>query len=337
MELTDKYDFEEGTKLTWPLKLLFFFGGLITMSTMLVLLCVFSKETSKFFGICMMITSIVMTRIINNEKLILSVAYPLFFVGQVFTNIFIFVIGNDTWSFNNIIIINVLILTIACFFCRNHFMRQCILLAIFVLVPLTLINKKNQVFYHIFFYYAILLWGVYALTIKYDANRFEKENLYTHYIPTIRFCAALTAIGYAFTSVIFVIMGRIDTIFKTGNAGNGVFESVVCALFTFIVAYKLLSREMKGTKNFIWCIALTLLGCVASCISPNIAIAMLGLVLTYTVLDYFGVAICGLFLIFALSVFYYNLEIMLIYKSYLLMGSGVVFLSIFYFLKKLSK
>ncbi len=31
MEFTDKYDLTEGTKLTWPLKLLFYIGGQMTM------------------------------------------------------------------------------------------------------------------------------------------------------------------------------------------------------------------------------------------------------------------------------------------------------------------
>ena len=42
-------------------------------------------------------------------------------------------------------------------------------------------------------------------------------------------------------------------------------------------------------------------------------------------------------MIYALSMFYYDLNITLIYKSYLLMASGIVFLSLFYFIKKLAK
>ena len=59
MEFTDKIDFTEGTKLTWPLKILFFFGGLITMSTMLGFFALlFTNADECFiscFGICMLI------------------------------------------------------------------------------------------------------------------------------------------------------------------------------------------------------------------------------------------------------------------------------------------
>ena len=172
-------------------------------------------------------------------------------------------------------------------------------------------------------------------TIMYDADKFDKENIYAQYIPTIRFCTVVTAIGYARASA---MIGYMETLLKTDFfVSNGIVGSIICATFTFVVAYKLLSKQVKDTQKFAWSIGLIFLGCVASCISPEMALATLGLVLTYTVLDYFGVAICGLFMIYALSIFYYDLNITLIYKSYLLMASGIVFISLFYFIKKLAK
>ena len=83
MEFTDKYDLTEGTKLTWPLKLLFYIGGQITMLTLAPLvLSVDSTGAALVLGLCLIIGSIIMTRKVDNEKLILSVALPLFFSGE---------------------------------------------------------------------------------------------------------------------------------------------------------------------------------------------------------------------------------------------------------------
>lgn len=339
MEFTDKIDFTEGTKLTWPLKILFFFGGLITMSSMLGFFALlFTNADECFiscFGICMTAGAIYMTRVIDNEKLILSVASPLCLIGHFLINIGFFKIDNV----EVIIFLNILVLAIAWIFCRNHLMRQIFLLAIFALIPLVFIDLKHithSIFIHyIFFFYAVILLAVYGLTIMYDADKFDKENIYAQYIPTIRFCTVVTAIGYARASA---MIGYIDTVLGSDLFSfNGIVGSIICATFTFVVAYKLLSKQVKDTQKFTWSIALIFLGCVASCISPEMALATLGLVLTYTVLDYFGVVICGLFMIYALTMFYYDLNITLIYKSYLLMASGIVFLSLFYFIKKLAK
>lgn len=336
MELNDKYDFSEGTKLTWPLKLLFFIGGLITMSSMLGFFILLFKDAGQaafaFFGLCMLIGSIAMTRMIDSEKLILAVAYPLWLTGHLFFDFGIFDIG----SVGAIVFINICVLAIGWIFCQNHFMRQVFLLAIFILIPLIFLDIHDSIFTHyLFFYYAILLLGVYGLTIMNDADKFDKESLYANYIPTIRFCTIVTAIGYARVATIIDYFDTIreKVLFSFGN----IFEALICAIFTFVVAYILLSKQIQDTKRFYWSLGLILLGCLASCISPDIALALLGLVLAYTVLDYFGVAISGLFMIYAISMFYYDLKITLIYKSYLLMGSGIVFLSLFYFIKKLNK
>ena len=66
-------------------------------------------------------------------------------------------------------------------------------------------------------------------------------------------------------------------------------------------------------------------------------VAILGLILAYTVLDYFSIAAFGIFMAYSLGKFYYDLDMLLVHKSYLLMASGIVFLSLFYFIKKLAK
>ena len=323
MEFTDKIDFTEGTRLTWPIKLLFFIGGQIGMSTIgIPFAFLFNNAGAGFFillGLCMVVGSIVMTRAVDNEKLILAVAYPLYLSGH---GLFVggLVWGVEIENINVIVLINTLILGIEWIFCRNHFMRQVILLTIIILIPLMFIDFHDSgVSRVIFFYYAILLLVGYGLTIMYDADKFDKENIYAQYIPTIRFCTTVVSIGYALCGI------------------DSIVQSVICAIFSFSVACILLSKQMKGQNKFTLCIALIFLGCAASAITPNISLAILGLILAYTVLDYFSIAAFGIFMVYSLGKFYYDLDMLLVHKSYLLMASGIVFLSLFYFIKKLAK
>lgn len=324
MEFTDKYDYSEGTKLTWPLKLFYFIGGQIGMSLIAFFVGLFLYETMvfHFIGLCMIVGAIVMTRIVNDEKLILAVGYPLYLSGHI-----ILIIALFKMDVNLIVFINLCILIVSWIFCRNHFMRQAILLPIFLLIPWVYDEGRDyfndDIIYFVknySFYYAIFQLGIYGFTILYDANKFSKENLYVQYIPTIRFCAVMTAILYALFGI------------------DSYWQSISCAIGTFVVACVLLYKNRKDdTKKLVLSIGLVLLGCIASCVTPNISIAMLGLVLTFTVLDYFGVITFGLFMGYSISKFYYDLNMTLNHKSYLLLGCGIIFLSLFYFIKKLSK
>ncbi|MBR4970219.1 MAG: DUF4401 domain-containing protein, partial [Paludibacteraceae bacterium] len=126
MEFTDKYDLTEGTKLTWPLKLLFYIGGQITMLT-LVAPIAGSAYVALVLGLCLIIGSIIMTRKVDNEKLILSVALPLFFSGEVLSSFMLIdheMPKSAFWFFEFCVLI------VSWIFCRNHFLRQIILLSI---------------------------------------------------------------------------------------------------------------------------------------------------------------------------------------------------------------
>lgn len=323
MEFTDKYDFAEGTQLTWPLKLLFFIGGQIAMATIGgPILAIFHEAGAPFFvlvGLSMMIGSIAMTRTLDNEKLILAAAYPLFLSGDG-----LFIAGlaaarviDDAFVF---VFISLILLITAWIFCRNHLMRQFFLLAIFILFPL-LIVEGHELFQNVCFYYAILLLFIYGLTIVNDVDKYtgkcDEKSLYAQYIPTIRFCAVVVSIGYALFGI------------------DQIAQSIICALYSFVVACIILSQRMKDTQWFFLCAGVIFIGCVASGITPNISLAILGMILTFTVLDYIGVIAFGLFLIYSIGKFYYDLDMTLINKSYLLMGSGVIFLCIFFSIKKL--
>ena len=316
MEFTDKYDLTEGTKLTWPLKLLFYIGGQITMLMLapLVLMVEDSVGAVLVLGLCLIIGSIIMTRKVDNEKLILSVALPLFFSGEgLFMLIYHEMPESAFWFFE------ICVLIVSWIFCRNHFMRQLILLSIVSVFPRMFDFIGYSFLKDFSFYYSILLMVIYGLTIWFDADKFKKENLYAQYIPTLRFCIVVVAIPYA-------LLG-IDT----------VAQSIICALLSFAVALFILSKQEIGSTKKALGTALVLLGCAASCITPNVSLAVLGLILTYMVLDKFGVVAFGLFLIYSIGKFYYDMEILLSHKSYLLMGSGIIFLLLFFFINRLKK
>lgn len=319
MEFTDKYDLTEGTKLTWPLKLLFYIGGQITMLTLgapLALMVEGSASAALVLGLCLIIGSIIMTRKVDNEKLILSVALPLFFSGEVLSS---FMLINHEMPKSAFWFFEFCVLIVSWIFCRNHFMRQLILLSIVSVFPLMFDFIGYSFLIYFSFYYSILLMVIYGLTIGFDADKFKKENLYAQYIPTLRFCIVVVAIPYALLGI------------------DNVAQSIICALLSFAVALFILSKQEIGSTKKALGTALVLLGCAASCITPNVSLAVLGLILTYMVLDKFGVVAFGLFLIYSIGKFYYDMEILLSHKSYLLMGSGIIFLLLFFFINRLKK
>ena len=319
MEFTDKYDLTEGTKLTWPLKLLFYIGGQITMLMVgapLALMVEGSAGAALVMDLCLIIGSIIMTRKVDNEKLILSVALPLFFSGEVLSS---FMLINHEMPKSAFWFFEFCVLIVSWIFCRNHFLRQIILLSIVSVFPLMFEFKGYSFLKNFSFYYSILLMVIYGLTIWFDADKFKKENLYAQYIPTLRFCIVVVAIPYALLGI------------------DNVAQSIICALLSFAVALFILSKqEIVSTKKTLGT-ALVLLGCAASCVTPNVSLAVLGLILTYMVLDKFGVVAFGLFLIYSIGKFYYDMEILLSHKSYLLMGSGIIFLLLFFFINRLKK
>lgn len=319
MEFTDKYDLTEGTKLTWPLKLLFYIGGQIAMLTLgfpLALMVDGSAGAALVLGLCLIIGSIIMTRKVDNEKLILSVALPLFFSGEVLSS---FMLINHEMPKSAFWFFEFCVLIVSWIFCRNHFLRQLILLSIVSVFPLMFDFIGYSFLENFSFYYSILLMVIYGLTIWFDADKFKKENLYAQYIPTLRFCIVVVAIPYALLGI------------------DNVAQSIICALLSFAVALFILSKQEIGSTKKALGTTLVLLGCAASCVTPNVSLAVLGLILTYMVSDKFGVVALGLFLIYSIGKFYYDMEILLSHKSYLLMGGGIIFLLLFFFINRLKK
>ena len=99
------------------------------------------------------------------------------------------------------------------------------------------------------------------------------------------------------------------------------------------VASVLLQKYVKGPKFYVgWFMAV--LCCAATAVYPPMAFAFLGILLAYTMFDYVGLAIFAIAFVRAVSVFYYDLDMLLINKSYLLMASGAVFLLMFFIIKK---
>lgn len=275
-----------------------------------------SAGAALVLGLCLIIGSIIMTRKVDNEKLILSVALPLFFSGEVLSSFMLIdheMPKSAFWFFEFCVLI------VSWIFCRNHFLRQLILLSIVSVFPLMFDFIGYSFLKNFSFYYSILLMVIYGLTIWFDADKFKKENLYAQYIPTLRFCIVVVAIPYALLGI------------------DNVAQSIICALLSFAVALFILSKqEIVSTKKTLGT-ALVLLGCAASCVTPNVSLAVLGLILTYMVLNKFGVVAFGLFLIYSIGKFYYDMEILLSHKSYLLMGSGIIFLLLFFFINRLKK
>lgn len=321
MEFRDKQGEE---KLPISLKGLYFIGGLFSSCLLFLFIIIFGLKNNDaigiiILGICAIGIAICSTRIVETQKRLYAFIFPLFITGYGLVACW-FAWSYDASSFT---IFGVLLITsvISWIFCRNHVLRQCIMLTILWLIPHLFFKIKfsNNPY---FIYYAIILMGIYMLTIIHDADHIKNPNvaseIYVQYIPTIRFCTAAMAIY-------FVLAGK-----------DQLGQSILCAILSAITISIFFIKKCYGKERLIG-FALALVVFAASIVTPNIALAILGLLLTFTVLDYAGMAMFGIFLLYSIGNFYYDLDTALIHKSYVLMGSGALFLSLFFVYKKITK
>ena len=67
------------------------------------------------------------------------------------------------------------------------------------------------------------------------------------------------------------------------------------------------------------------------------AMPVAGMLLSFLILDFVGLTIFSAAFIGGISYFYYDLDMLLINKSYLLMASGALFLLMFFFIKRVTR
>lgn len=302
--------------------LLFLVGGTIIaslMGSLVVLICGSSERTVVFifFAILMLSGAVAITVKSDNEIIAMLLAYPLFITG------FVLLFAPKFHASPMIFIVEFLV-AICAFLCsKTHTIGRILLFYALVLIPIIGFSfvdfwDGGNYFVIIFsFVIALIYMGIYGTTIYPD--NFKDYPPIVRHLKTLRFSTALISTGLVFTT-----------------AQNWIVLSILLAAISMAVASVLLQKYVKGPKFYVgWVMAL--LCCAATAVYPPMAFAFLGILLAYTMFDYVGLAIFAIAFVRAVSVFYYDLDMLLINKSYLLMASGAVFLLMFFIIKRLTK
>ncbi len=313
---------KQNNKLPWGMMLLFLVGGTIIaalMGAFIVLICGSSERTVVFifFAILMLSGAVAITVKSDNEIIAMLLAYPLFITG------FVLLFAPKFHASPMIFIVEFLV-AICAFLCsKTHTIGRILLFYALVLIPIIGFSfvdfwDGENYFVIIFsFVIALIYMGIYGATIYPD--NFKDYPPIVRHLKTLRFSTALISIGLVFTT-----------------AQNWIVLSILLAAISMAVASVLLQKYVKGPKFYVgWVMAL--LCCAATAVYPPMAFAFLGILLAFAMLDYVGLAIFAIAFVRAVSVFYYDLDMLLIHKSYLLMASGAVFLLMFFIIKRLTK
>jgi uncharacterized membrane protein len=158
--------------------------------------------------------------------------------------------------------------------------------------------------------------GIFAATIK---DNWFASTAIGDYLKTIRFATAAVSVALLW------FIHRDNTAF-----------AIFFAIISFVIACILLRKYVTG-KRLIEGYVLALLCCASTAAYPAMALPITGMLLSFWLLDYVCLVIFSVAFICGISFFYYDLQMLLINKSYLLMASGALFLLAFYYIKRVTK
>jgi uncharacterized membrane protein len=158
--------------------------------------------------------------------------------------------------------------------------------------------------------------GIFAATIK---DIWFASTAIGDYLKTIRFATAAVSVALLW------FIHRDNTAF-----------AIFFAIISFVIACILLRKYVTG-KRLIEGYVLALLCCASTAAYPAMALPITGMLLSFWLLDYVCLVIFSVAFICGISFFYYDLQMLLINKSYLLMASGALFLLAFYYIKRVTK
>jgi hypothetical protein len=256
----------------------------------------------------------------NNDVQSLLVAYPLFISGFAFG----YIAGNRHLTLTLVLQFVVALLSFA--LSKIHLCRQMLLCYASVVLPLICFSY----FDHLFsgramkdgniemscFAIIVAYMCIFAATIRdnWFASIGIKDDL-----KTIRFATAAVSVALLW------FIHRDNTAF-----------AIVFAIISFVIACILLRKYVTG-KRLIEGYILALLCSASTAVYPAMAFPIVGMLLSFLILDYVCLVIFSAAFICGISFFYYDLEMLLINKSYLLMASGALFLLAFYYIKRVTK
>lgn len=312
--------------LPWPLLIVMGLGGVI-IAALLVGMVAINVRDNKIvyvvFSVIAIILAIAVSRSDESEdkevKSLLA-SYPLFIIGFTFG----YIAGIDFLTQTLVLQFVVALLSFA--LSKIHLCRQMLLCYASVVLPLIFFSY----FDHLFsgramkdgniemscFAIIVAYMGIFAATIR---DKWFASTAIGDYLKTIRFATAAVSVALLW------FIHRDNTAF-----------AIVFAIISFVIACILLRKYVTG-KRLIEGYVLALLCCASTAAYPAMALPITGMLLSFWLLDYVCLVIFSVAFICGISFFYYDLQMLLINKSYLLMASGALFLLAFYYIKRVTK
>ena len=312
--------------LPWPLLIVMGFGGIIIAALLAGIVALFVQGHLAIYGmlsVVAIVCAIVFsqdTESDDNDVLLLLVAFPLFIVGFTFG----YVAGDHHLTLTLVLQFVAAILSFA--LSKMRLCRQMLICYASVVLPLIFFSyfdnflsghaMKNRNIEMSCFAIIVVYMGIFAATIR---DKWFASTVIKDYLNTIRFAAAAVSV------VLLCFIHSDNTAF-----------AIVFAAISFVIACILLRNYVTGEKLIAGYILA--LSCSAStAMYPAMALPIVGMLLSFLVLDYVCLTIFSVTFICGIAYFYYDLEMLLINKSYLLMASGAFFLLMFYFIKRAIK
>lgn len=312
--------------LPWPLLIVMGFGGIIIAALLAGIVALFVQGHLAIYGmlsVVAIVCAIVFsqdTESDDNDVLLLLVAFPLFIVGFTFG----YVAGSGHLTLTLVLQFVAAVLSFA--LSKMHLCRQMLLCYALVVLPLIGFSyfdlfvsghsMKDRNIELSCFAIIVAYMGLFAATIR---DNWFASTAIKDFLKTIRFATA------AISVVLLWFIHSDNTVF-----------AIVFAAISFAIAFSLLRKYVTGKRLIESCI-LALLCCASTAMYPAMALPIVGMLLSFWILDYVCLVIFSAVFVCGIAKFYYDLDMLLINKSYVLMASGALFLLMFYFIKRVTK
>lgn len=312
--------------LPWPLLIVMGLGGVI-IAALLVGMVAINVRDNKIVYVVFSVIAIILAIAVSRsdepedkEVKSLLASYPLFIIGFTFG----YIAGIDFLTQTLVLQFVVALLSFA--LSKIHLCRQMLLCYASVVLPLIFFSY----FDHLFsgramkdgniemscFAIIVAYMGIFAATIR---DKWFASTAIGDYLKTIRFATAAVSVALLW------FIHRDNTAF-----------AIFFAIISFVIACILLRKYVTG-RRLIEGYVLALLCCASTAAYPAMALPITGMLLSFWLLDYVCLVIFSAAFICGISFFYYDLQMLLINKSYLLMASGALFLLAFYYIKRVTK
>lgn len=312
--------------LPWPLLIVMGLGGVI-IAALLVGMVAINVRDNKIVYVVFSVIAIILAIAVSRsdessdkEVKSLLASYPLFIIGFTFG----YIAGIDYLT--QILVLQFVVALLSFALSKIHLCRQMLICYASVLPPLICFSYFDVLFSGramkdgdiemSCFAIIVAYMGIFAATIR---DKWFASTAIGDYLKTIRFATAVVSI------VLLWFIQKDNTAF-----------AIVFAIISFVIACILLRKYVTG-RRLIEGYVLALLCCASTAAYLAMALPITGMLLSFWLLDYVCLVIFSVAFICGISFFYYDLQMLLINKSYLLMASGALFLLAFYYIKRVTK